>query len=203
MRTTVLRLVISSAAAIVLALATQASAQDAPSASVGRTRAAKIIATLPNTITTSVCSTPVSPMDYSTICPSGNCACYKITNGTITGNLLGKGTAALALNVDLGYPASPPTPSINGSNTCVPLLGTATASTTTGRGKNGSGVTTVLNIAGALCQPLTRGGNGSLNGGYGIASQTGATSALTGYGTVVGTINPKGILILNMKGPAS
>jgi hypothetical protein len=198
------RLVISSAAAILLALASQASAQDvSSSASVGRTRSAKIIATLPTTITTSVCSTPLSASDYSTICPSGNCACYNITNGTITGNLLGKGTATLALNVDLGFPASPPVPSTNGSNTCVPLLGTVTASTTTGRGKNGSGVTTVFNVAGALCQPLTRRGSGSLDGGYGIASQTGSTTALTGYGTAVGTIDPKGTLILKMKGPAS
>jgi hypothetical protein len=202
MRTTALRLVISSAAAIVLALATQASAQDLPTASVNRTRAAKIVATLPNTLITTVCTTPTTPItDFSMECPSGDCGCYTIPNGTITGSLLGKGTAALLLNADLGLPASPTTAN-NGANTCVPIFGTITTNTTSGRGKKGTGVTTVFNVIGSLCMPLTNNNSGSLSGGFGIISST-STPAATGYGSLTGTINPKGALLINMKGPAS
>jgi len=113
-----------------------------------------------------------------------------------------KGTAAFLLNVDLGLPAAPTT-STNGASTCSPVFGTITTNTTTGRGHSSTPVTTTLNVVGAMCTPLASNNSGSLNGGYGVLNQTGGTSALTGYGTMTGTINPKGSLILNMKGPAS
>jgi hypothetical protein len=201
MRTTAFRLATCSIAMMtMIALASQASAQDARSSSVGRTRAAKILATLPNTFVPGVCTATTTPTDFSMECPSGNCGCYTF-NGTITGSLVSKGTAAFKLNADLGLPAAPTT-STNGSSTCSPVFGTITTNTTTGRGKRSTPVTTVFNVVGAMCIPLANNGSGSLNGGYGILSQD-VTPALSGFGSMIGKINPKGSLIIEMKGPAS
>jgi hypothetical protein len=201
MRISVFRAGIFFAAVIVLTLAgRQAWAQ---ATRVGRTTTARIRATLPTTPTLGICSTTaVSVVDYSTICPSGTgCSCYNIADGTVTGNMVGKGTATMLLNADLASPASTTT-STNGSDTCVPILGLITTSTTSGRGKNATGVTTTFNVIGGLCQPLTNRGNGTLDGGFGVSSSS-RTPALSGYGTVLGTVDSKGNLVLTLKGPVS
>ena len=188
------RLTMCSIAAIVLATASQAAAQ------VGRTRTARVVATLPATSTSGVCTAPSTPIDYSMVCESGDCGCFSF-DGTITGNLVNKGTAAFLLNVDFGLPAAPTT-STTGADTCSPVFGTITTNTTTGRGQNATPVTTTFNVVGALCTPLTNRGNGSFNGGYGILSQD-TSPALSGYGSIVSTIDPQGNLVIKMKGPAS
>lgn len=199
MRTTFFRLAICSAAAIMLALCgTQAWARRA------RNRSEIIRATIPisSPAPTPACSSPTSG-GYAAICPSdptgATCGCYDITTGTAKGDMVGNGSAAILFTVD---PASATASSTSTSTNCVPVFGTITTITPSGRGRNRTSVTNVININGSLCMGLSGRGIGSMNGGFGIAT-SGNSPALSGFGSVIGTIDRRGLMVLKLTGPVS
>lgn len=198
MRTTAFRLAICSVVATVLALSgTQAWAQKA------RNRSEIIRATLPisSPAPSPACSSPVSG-GYAAICPSdpsgATCGCYNVASGVAKGNMVGNGSAAILFTVD---PASATASSTSTSANCLPVFGTVTVISLVGR-RGSTSVTNVININGSLCLGLVGRSTGTLNGGFGIAT-SGNTPPRSGFGTVTGTINRKGLMILHLTGPVS
>lgn len=109
--------------------------------------------------------------DYDSICPSKNCVC-DICTGTISGPLVGRGSATVNLTIDNGSstPAS-------GSG-CRPFFGTATFSTNR---ESESDDTT-----GTICSGFGNPEKNTVSGGFGIES---SGRGEDGWGKISGMLN--------------
>ncbi|GEM_PF-1701794 len=128
--------------------------------------------------------------DYT--CPSGNCSCSEITNPTISGSKL-KSVSNFFVTNDTGInPATEPAVGTGPTPKCDLLLGTFTAT-------DSSGKVATINFLGVSCNKVTGltknnpSGNDNqtlLSGGWGISDTPAPTpTPISGWGTFTGTSN--------------
>jgi hypothetical protein len=125
---------------------------------------------------------------YAAVCPGGTCGCVSIPNATVTGNL-GKGTVDLELTEDAALATT------SDPVTCTPFFGTATI--TVPAIKKNPGNSETLNLVGAYC------GTQGISGGFGVAASPAPSPALTGFGSMSGTVSSKNALKITLRGPIS
>jgi hypothetical protein len=135
-------------------------------------------------------ASPCPGTGFVAICPSGDCQCLKVTDGTLTSVSLGRGTATLNLTEDKGNKTS------TAENNCLPFFGTAVLTGTNFKKVSKTGN---VNVVGADCTAFTTNGPESLTGGFGVAVPS-PSPAVNGWGVLTGTINSKGVLRLTMRG---
>jgi hypothetical protein len=99
------------------------------------------------------------------------------------------------MTLDRGNNVNAPN-NLDGASTCSPIFGQFTAESTPATGC--IGCFTEFNFAGVFCQPLNNSSVATLEGGYGIGA---ASSPVTGWGTLLGTLNNStGAFTLKLKG---
>jgi hypothetical protein len=121
---------------------------------------------------------------YADRCPSSDCQCLQFT-GTVSGNVIGKGTVTVDMTDDLGGNVS-----TTSFGTCTPIYVDVQLT--------GSKDTEGWNATGVRCHPLGSSATGAVYLGMGIAS---STLNMVGFGDLTGTINPSSNeLKLTLKG---
>jgi hypothetical protein len=175
--------------AVIIALAVRARAQQANAVNTKIQNG-----TISGTLSSQVAG-PCSMTGYSAICPSvTNCSCITINSAKVSGSLAGNGIGVVRMTVDGGIATS----AFLGS-TCQPVFGVADLTTTIGRGANKTTKTETLNLQAALCDQLNNKRDGTLDGGFGIASAPAPSPIASGWGTIDGTMTDSKIT-LKLKG---
>ena len=122
---------------------------------------------------------------YANQCPSGNCSCDQVTDGTTSGLLIGSNTASqFFITEDLGDTTVTAPSLVGSSGSSHPEFGTVTLTAF------GTGKTRTLNFMLVRVTPVNPKGNVSATvGGFGIASNPAPDPPATGWGTVIGGVD--------------